>query len=278
MTRRVALVVGLLVLVLPAVHTTPRAAAQTADGTGTPRSPGFSTILPPGQSGFVSLPAFLQWNNDGTCADFGPHFCDRLDAYLGWRWDDSSFRPRGRVDPGDSVEDLRGGRVHIVRDAATGSPHIWGAPDPGATGQAAADSSAATLAYGVGVSEGEDRLFQMDVFGRAAQGRLSDLVGPSYLRYDEEYRRDAETAAERANDVAKHLTPSDLAALDAYVAGVNDVIQRVQTNPTLLPAEFTLLQDLPITAWTREASLSIGTPELKPEAEAGGQELLAAAA
>src|SRR5206468_1426675 len=126
--------------------------------------------------------------------------------------------------------------------------------------------------------EAEDRLFQMDVFRRAAEGRLSDLVGPSYLRYDQEYRRDAETAAERAEDAARHLTSADLAALDAYVAGVNDVIQRVQTNPTLLPAEFTLLQDLPIKAWTREDSLAIGTLELKAEAEAGGQELVAAAA
>src|SRR5439155_553156 len=117
-----------------------------------------------------------------------------------------------------------------------------------------------------------------DVFRRAAEGRLSDLVGPSYLRYDEEYRRDAATAAERAADAARHLTPSDLMALDAYVAGVNDVIMRVTTNPTLLPAEFTLLQDVPIKPWTREDSLAIGTLELKAEAEAGGQELIAAAA
>src|SRR4029077_10295503 len=95
---------------------------------------------------------------------------------------------------------------------------------------------------------------------------------------DEEYRRDAETDAERAADAAQHLTSSDLAALDAYVTGVNDVIQRVTTNPTLLPAEFTLLQDLPIKPWTREDSLAIGTLELKAEAEAGGQELVAAAA
>src|SRR5205807_1369287 len=144
-----------------------------------------------------------------NCEDFGPHFCDRLAPYLGWQWDDSSFRSRDRVDPGDTVETLRGGRVRIVRDKATGAPHIWGDPDPGSSGQAATDSSAANL---------------------------------------------------------------------AYVAGVNDVIQRVTTNPTQLPAEFTLLQDLPIKPWTREDSLAIGTLELKAEAEAGGQELVAAAA
>src|SRR5207302_6654581 len=100
----------------------------------------------------------------------------------------------------------------------------------------------------------------------------------SYLRYDEEYRRDAETDAERNQDIAAHLSPTDQAALDGYVAGVNDVIGRVQTNPTLLPAEFTLLQDLPIRPWTRDDTLAIGTLELKAEAEAGGQELVAAAA
>ena len=171
---RQALALATLALVLPVA---PRAGGAGADSTGQPKSPGFSAILPPGQSGFVDLPAFLQWQNDGNCADFGPHYCDRLDAYLGWRWDDDSFRSRDRVDPGDSVETLRGGSVRIVRDAATGSPHIWGDPDPGASGQAAADSSAANLAYGVGVTEAEDRLFQMDVFRRAAQGRLCG-VGP----------------------------------------------------------------------------------------------------
>src|SRR5207244_16094 len=144
--------------------------------------------------------------------------------------------------------------------------------------QAATDSSAANLAFGAGVAMAEDRLFQMDVYRRAAEGRLSELVGTSYLRYDEEYRRDAETDAERADDITRHLSPADVAALDAYVAGVNDVIQRVQANPALLPAEFTLLQDLPIRPWTRDDCLAIGTLELKAEAEAGGQELVVAAA
>jgi penicillin G amidase len=271
-----ALTLLLCAVAVPGTGTAPR--PPTPRPPATPPSPGFSEILPPGQSGFTSLPAFLQWENDGTCEDFGPHFCDRLGPYLGWQWDESSFRSRDRVDPGDTVETLRSGRVRIVRDAATGAPHIWGDPDAGMAGQAAADSSAANLAYGAGVTEAEDRLFQMDVFRRAAEGRLSDLVGTSYLRYDEEYRRDAETDAERAQDAIQHLTPGDLAALDAYVAGVNDVIQRVTTNPTQLPAEFTLLQDLPIKPWTREDSLAIGTLELKAEAEAGGQELVAAAA
>src|SRR5207237_9139181 len=135
--------------------------------------------------GFAVRPACVRARNARDCRDFGPHFCDRLDAYLGWRWDQSSFRSRERVDPGDTVETLRGGRVRIVRDVATGAPHIWGDPDPGTTGQAAADSSATNLAYGAGVTEAEDRLFQMDVFRRAAEGRLSDLVGPSYLRHHE---------------------------------------------------------------------------------------------
>src|SRR5207244_12056768 len=116
-------------------HRVTAVGAAGGDGTGVASSPGFSTILPPGASGFVSLPAFLKWQNDGDCRDFGPHFCDRLDAYLNWRWDDDSFRPRDRVDPGDTVETLRGGRVRIVRDAATGAPHIWGDPDPGTSGQ-----------------------------------------------------------------------------------------------------------------------------------------------
>ena len=74
------------------------------------------------------------------------------------------------------------------------------------------------LAFGFGYAQAEERLFQMEILRRAAEGRLSDLVGPSYLRYDEEYRRDAETDAERADDVARHLSPADLAALGSIRA------------------------------------------------------------
>src|SRR6266446_1878128 len=108
---RVGLVPGVLSLLLLATPNAGAARADNLDSVAAPESPGFSTILPPGQSGFVSLPAFLQWQNDGNCSDFGPHFCDRLGTYLSWQWDDDSFRARDRVDPGDTVEALRGGRV-----------------------------------------------------------------------------------------------------------------------------------------------------------------------
>lgn len=253
------------------------AASPSTTTSPTPPTPGVSVILPPGESGFVSVPAFLHNQQDGDCRDFGPHFCDRLGPYLAWQWDDGAFRTRDRSGPGDTVEELRGGRVRIVRDAATGSPHIWGDPDPSTSGSAADVSSVANMAYGFGVAQAEDRLFQLEVFRRAAEGTLSELLGPSMLGYDERYRRDTETNAERDADIAAHLGSADLAALDGYVAGVNTVITRTRTDPTHLPAEFSLLADVPIRPWTREDCLAIGTLEIKAEAEAGGQELVVAA-
>ncbi|MHB8669498.1 MAG: penicillin acylase family protein [Acidimicrobiales bacterium] len=243
---------------------------------GLPPSPGFSAILPPGESGTVAAGAFLQNQIDGKCADFGPHFCDRLDPYLSWQWDGDSLRTSPTAQPGDTVETLREGAVRILRDAATGEPHIWGAPDRDTSGAAAQASSLANMAYGIGVAEAEDRLFQLEIFRRAGEGTLSELLGPSMLHYDEQYRRDTETSLERATETAAHLDPVARAGLDGYVAGINEIIARDTRNPTLLPAEFTLLADTPMRPWTEGDSLAIGTLEIKAEAEAGGQEMVVA--
>ncbi|MHB8465920.1 MAG: penicillin acylase family protein [Acidimicrobiales bacterium] len=228
--------------------------------TASPTSPGFSVILPPGQDGNVSLPAFARNQIDGNCADFGIHSCDRLADYLAWRWDSDPLRSNDAPLPGDQIEKPAGQGVTILRDGTTGSAHVF-----------ARDFR--SLGYGAGVAEAEDRLFQMEAFRRAAEGTLSELLGPSELRYDEQYRRDTETATERAADIGAHLTPEEIGALDGYVDGVNAIIRRDTLDPSRLPAEFTLLADLPIRPWTRADTLAIGTLEIKQEAEAGGQEL-----
>src|SRR5262245_48001713 len=76
----------------------------------------------------------------------------------------------------------------IVRDAY-GVPHLF-VPGVGADAVVAA-------AYATGYVQAEDRLFQMDLFRRAARGRLAELpaVGAPFLAMDLDARRDASTEA-----------------------------------------------------------------------------------
>ena len=95
--------------------------------------------------------------------------------------------------------------VEIVRSAEA-VPHVFGQTDT-------------DIYFGLGYAQAQDRFWQMEVFRRTAQGRLSELVGPAALGADELLRRfDLYGAAE--SSVAAQ-TPYTAAALEAYAAGVN---------------------------------------------------------
>ena len=65
--------------------------------------------------------------------------------------------------------------VEIVRDSYA-VPHIFGTND-------------SDVFFGLGVAHAHDRLWQMTLLRRIAQGRLSELFGPSTLAYDDFMRR-----------------------------------------------------------------------------------------
>ncbi len=101
--------------------------------------------------------------------------------------------------------------VEIVRDTAS-VPHIFGESD-------------ADVFYGLGFAHAQDRLWQMTLMRRTAQGRLSEIFGARTLRTDELMRRlDLYPLAQRS--VAAQDAPT-LAALEAYAAGVNARIAQV---------------------------------------------------
>lgn len=95
--------------------------------------------------------------------------------------------------------------VEIVRDTSN-VPHIFGTTD--------ADSF-----FGLGYVHAQDRMWQMLMLRRTAQGRLSELFGPRSLQTDGLMRRldlyGLATQSVAAQD------PATTAALDAYAAGVN---------------------------------------------------------
>ncbi|NKX46194.1 penicillin acylase family protein [Roseicyclus persicicus] len=95
--------------------------------------------------------------------------------------------------------------VEIVRNTAA-VPHIFGQTD-------------ADVFYGLGVAHAQDRLWQMLMMRRTAQGQLSELFGEPTLQIDDLIRR--LDVYQLATDSVAVLEPETLAALEAYAAGVN---------------------------------------------------------
>ncbi len=104
-----------------------------------------------------------------------------------------------------------GAEVEIVRSNAN-VPHIFGASDE-------------DVFFGLGLAHAQDRLWQMTLLRRTAQGRLSEIFGPRTLRTDELMRRidiySLAAASVAAQDDATR------AALEAYSRGVNAWITEI---------------------------------------------------
>jgi penicillin amidase len=95
--------------------------------------------------------------------------------------------------------------VEIVRNTSA-VPHIFGETD-------------ADVFFGLGMAHAQDRLWQMLMLRRTAQGRLSELFGPATAQIDDLLRRlDLDRYA---NASVAALEPETLAALEAYADGVN---------------------------------------------------------
>jgi penicillin G amidase len=202
------------------------------------------SVLPPGQSGFVS--------RDGVATGSGsPHLYDQVSLLTEFR-----FKPATFGQPAQSVEDPRPG-VRIERDAY-GVPAITAATD-------------ADLWWGVGYATAQDRLAQIELFRRAASGRLAELLGEGSLSDDVVARRDFYTDAELRRQLER-LPPAMQARFPAYAAGVNAWIDRIRTNPAALPAEFAAL-NVPLRDWTVLDSARIGVLLLRTVPSDDGNEL-----
>src|SRR5947208_8870031 len=203
--RRVAFaaVVALVALATPATQ------SATAPG------PKALTVLPPGNGSTITLDAYLKNQASGDCADLGPHECDQLELYKDWGFKNGGLSPDAdHVAGAVSSEDPIAG-VRIVHDS-WGVSHVFAdGPDE--------QTIEERLAFGIGYAHAEDRLFQMEVFRRAGEGRLADLLGRDYLEMDVTMRRDVETDAERRAQIESMLTPPEQRSLQRYADGVNAV-------------------------------------------------------
>jgi penicillin amidase len=186
-------------------------------------------VLPPGQSGYVSIAGV----SDGTGS---PHLTDQIGLF-----EDFEYKPLGFDQPGTTTEPLPG--IEITRDA-------YGVP-----AVSAGDEHDAWT--GVGYAVAEDRLFQLDLFRRATAGRLAEILGPGYLDDDLIARRDYYTDAEVDAMLARVPEPL-LDRTQAYADGINAYIDYLTTHPDQVPGEFAALQDLPIADWTARDSARVG--------------------
>ncbi len=123
--------------------------------------------------------------------------------------------------------------VTIARDAR-GIPHIRAQNDH-------------DLFFAEGYVQATDRLFQLDLYRRLIEGRLSGILGSLTLATDEESRTFDIDAIARAQLAA--LAPAERANVEAFADGVNAAIR---TRP--LPPEFRILAYSP-EPWTARDSL-----------------------
>ena len=131
--------------------------------------------------------------------------------------------------------------VEIVRDNAN-VPHIFAATDNDAY-------------FALGYAHAQDRMWQMTMFRRTAQGRLSELFGERTLGIDEVLRRfDLYTLAVSSVNVQ---TDETKAALNAYSDGVNAWLTEVNAGARGRGAPEMWLFSHPVAPWQPADSVAI---------------------
>lgn len=124
--------------------------------------------------------------------------------------------------------------VEIVRNNAN-VPHIFG-------------KSEADVFFALGFVHAQDRLWQMAMLRRTAQGKLSEIFGARTVKIDELLRRlDIYTLAQQSVAAQDARTK---AVLDAYAAGVNAWITQVNAGARGRGAPEFFLFSNEISAWS----------------------------
>ncbi|MGH2748059.1 MAG: penicillin acylase family protein [Actinomycetota bacterium] len=230
------------------------------------------SISPPGQSGHITLDELVTGN-------FGPHFEDQLEMYASLVNDfvvaddeledyfhSMQFGPQGEIERTYSPTD----GVTVFRDAEFGIPHIY------------ADSLEAS-SFALGYVTAEDRLFEAEVFRRAANGELAELLGPDFLEMDIATRREGYTDEEvqeqfdALDDKFGASGAAVQAGLQAYVDGINEYINELRLNMFDCPAAYNVT-DNPCPephpeTWTVADTLQLVVLQLRVFGETAGGEL-----
>jgi penicillin G amidase len=131
--------------------------------------------------------------------------------------------------------------VEVVRNNDN-VPHIFGQNDP-------------DVFYALGFAHAQDRLWQMTMLRRTAQGRLSEVFGTRTVKTDELLRRyDLYNLAVQS---VPAQSPEAIAALEAYSAGVNAWINQVNVGARGRGAPEFFFFSNEIAAWQPADSIAI---------------------
>lgn len=131
-----------------------------------------------------------------------------------------------------------GAPVEVWRDSL-GVPHVWA-------------RSEADLYRAMGWVHAQDRLWQMELFRRVADGRLAEVLGADVVDTDRFLRTVGMGRAAGLNE--ERLPPDERALLQAYADGVNAWLA---ANDGPLPPEFVALRLGEVEPWTVRNTLSI---------------------
>lgn len=131
--------------------------------------------------------------------------------------------------------------VEIVRDNAN-VPHIFGEADP-------------DVFYALGYAHAQDRLWQMTMLRRTAQGRLSEVFGTATVNIDKLVRRlDIYALAVASVDAQDDRT---MLLLRAYATGVNARLDEINSSALGRGAPEMFIFNAPVSAWRPADSLAI---------------------
>lgn len=152
-----------------------------------------------------------------------------------------------------------GTTVSVDRDSY-GVPHITAETEAG-------------VFFGQGFAVAQDRLVQMERFRHAAEGRLSEWLGISFLENDIAIRTMFYTAQERMEQFAQ--LPAEIqAVMEAYSAGVNAFLDSMAANPAQFkPFDFHIFPHQ-VEPWTVYNTVAVIQFFTRIFGQAGGDELL----
>ncbi|SFJ99558.1 Acyl-homoserine lactone (AHL) acylase PvdQ [Streptosporangium canum] len=213
-------------------------------------------ILPPGQNGNATLVEILANQSLGTMPrhsdDQLGKYADLLSGYTGLTDDqittffnDSSFGvPAGQVQSTTSPR----ADVTIVRDKATGVPHITGTTREGTM-------------FGAGYAGAQDRLWVMDLMRHVGRGELTPFAGgaPGNRALEQSvWRNSPYTEADLQAQINRLRTSGTRGAqlyadVQNYVSGINAYIDRCMADRNC-PGEYVLTGHL-------DAVTNAGGPE-----------------
>ncbi len=129
--------------------------------------------------------------------------------------------------------------VEVLRDT-WGIPHIYA-------------RNTADLFFAQGYVVAQDRMWQLEMWRRNGEGRLSEILGPQYLTRD----RFARVLAFRGdwNEEFKKYHPEGKLIFDSFAHGVNAAIQKA-LDENKVPVEFQLMGFQPQPVWTAKTLLT----------------------